>query len=118
MKITKKQLKRIIKEEKQKLLNEATMGFSGTGFGQQPKRIMDKSASFFGGASVLEEQMPPGRAIENAEEVLLGIILTMIADESPGLEQEYYRVMYDGPGVEDADAQRALDQLMDRHGLL
>ena len=103
MKITKRQLRRLIREEKAKLLNEATLGFSGTGFGKQSKKTIDKSASFWGGASVLEEQIPPGRAIENAEEVLLGIILTMINDGAPGLAYEYYREMYDGPGVDDIE---------------
>ena len=55
MKITKKQLKRIIKEEKAKLLNEATMGFSGTGFGEQSKKTMRKSASFWGGAEPVSD---------------------------------------------------------------
>ena len=55
MKISKKQLKRIIKEEKAKLLNEATMGFSGTGFGTQSKKTMRKSASFWGGAEPVSD---------------------------------------------------------------
>lgn len=55
MKITKRQLKRIIKEEKAKLLNEATLGFSGTGFGTQSKKTMRKSASFWGGAEPVSD---------------------------------------------------------------
>ena len=55
MKITKKQLKKIIKEEKTKLLNEVTMGFTGSGFSQQSKKTMRKSASFWGGAEPVSD---------------------------------------------------------------
>ncbi len=55
MKITKKQLRQII--------SEATMGFTGTGFGQMPRERMNKSASFFGNGKVYEQNSPaaPGR---------------------------------------------------------
>ena len=55
MKITKKQLKKIIKEEKTKLLNEVTMGFTGSGFGRQSKEALNKSASFWGGAEPVSD---------------------------------------------------------------
>jgi len=116
MKISKRQLKRIIKEEKQKLLNEATMGFSGTGFGQQSKKTMNKSASFFGGASVIEEQSPPGQVISAAEKGLAAIMLDKIVRGDGALEDEIYQYMYD-IGFEDFEIQAALDQLADRYNL-
>lgn len=56
MKITKRQLKRII--------SEATMGFAGTGFGVMPEDKMNKSASFFGNGKVYEQNSPaaPGHS--------------------------------------------------------
>ena len=104
MKISKKQLKRIIKEEKAKLLNEATMGFSGTGFGQQSKKTVRKSASFWGGAEPVSDVLqrrankPVNESIadmatyedafDNAASMIAGMFETdMIAmyDEDPDL---------------------------------
>ena len=87
MKVSKRQLKRIIREEKAKLVKE--QGYPG-------------------GAS-------PGDAIQAAEQLLIGIALEMIARNDGSMEEQIYAEMMN-TGYEDFDTQAALDQLMDRHG--
>ena len=90
MKISKRQLKRIIKEEKAKLLKEATMGFSGTGFDRQDRKTLEKSASFWGGATVVETR---DQADQNLKDYQDGYHAGQHLDVEPKLEDAVYSAL-------------------------
>ena len=94
MKITKTELKRIIKEEKDKLILEA---------------------------SPMARRPSPSRVIADAEKLLAALMLQkVLADpegpNGPYESSEIYREMYD-IGYEDFEIQAALDQLADKYNL-
>jgi hypothetical protein len=100
MKITKRQLKRIIKEEKLKLNEE------------------EKSAAY---TNIVKESRSPGDAIADLEKGLAAIVLNqMLNDGEAGLPNKYTKEIYQymsDIGYEDFDTQAALDQLADRYNL-
>ena len=113
MKISKKQLKRIIKEEKARLLNEATMGFTGVGFGHQDKKTLNKSASFWGGATVVETR---DQVDENS------VYGGDYADAEPKMEDALYTMLemfVEVNGVSEAEAaQMVIDYAKETLGVM
>ena len=86
MKVSKKQLKRIIREEKAKLVKEQY----GT-------------------------RTSPGDAIAAAERALIAVALEEISSGNISINDQVFAHMFDGDGMEDPEIQMALDQLMDRY---
>lgn len=119
MKITKRQLKRIIKEEKTKLLNEATMGFSGTGFGRQDRKTLDKSASFWGGATVVETRDQVDQRLKSYQDSVYG---DDYADAEPKMEDALYTMLemfVEMNGVSEAEAaQMVIDYAKETLGVM
>ena len=87
MKITKRQLKRIIKEEKSKLLKEQ-----------------------YGTAA------SPGGAIDAVERGLVAVALAEIMAGNMSFTDQVYAHAIDGDGLDEPEIQMAIDQLMDRYG--
>ena len=104
MKISKRQLKRIIREEKSKLLKEATMGFSGTGFGRQDRKTLNKSASFWGGATVVETRDQVDQNLKSYQD---SVYQDDYADTEPKMEDAVYSMLemfIEMNGVSDTEA--------------
>ncbi len=87
MKVSKKQLKRIIREEKDRLLKEQY----GT-------------------------RSSPGDAIDAVERGLVAVALEEIRSGNMSFTDQVYAHAIDGDGLDDPEIQMAIDQLMDRYG--
>lgn len=118
MKISKRQLKRIIKEEKAKLLNESTMGFSGTGFGRQDRKTLDKSASFWGGATVVETRDQVDQNLKSYQDSVYVDTYNDAEDKMVDAIYTLVNMFVEMNGVSDAEAkQMAIDFIKEELGM-